>query len=180
LHRLPIDHPSRKDILSKIDKKRAGYDGECQVDHFLKQVNFKEPYVILKEVNLKGENQSFISIDTLIVTREYICILEIKTIKGAISFQSDPPQLIRELEGIITTYKCPEQQLNRHMKRLRKWMDKQDIHLPNVGCIVLPYSKTRVAHPPKFAKIVMGCDISGFIEALMKNKQLFPGKSSTN
>jgi hypothetical protein len=172
LHRLPINHPSRKDILSKIDNKRAGYNGECQVDHFLKQVNFKKPYAILKEVNLKGENQSFISIDTLIVTREYICVLEIKTIIGIISFQSNPPQLIREIDGIITTYKCPEQQLNRHVKRLRIWMDKQNVLLPNIGCIVLPYSKTRVAKPPEFAKIIIGCDISGFIEDIKEKQEI--------
>jgi hypothetical protein len=38
--------------------------------------------------------------------------------------------------------------------------------LPIHSYIVLPYSKTHVALPPKFAKIIMGCDISSYIEAL--------------
>lgn len=151
---------------------RAGYNGECLVDHYLKQVNFQGPYAILKEVNLKGENQSFISIDTLIITREYICILEIKTIKGTITFQSDPPQLLREVDGTITPLKCPEQQLNRHMKRLRTWLDKHNIPLPIVGFIVLPYSKTHVALPPNFAKVIMGCDISTYIEELNEKEPI--------
>ena len=95
---------------------RAGYNGECQVDRFLKQVNFTEPYAILKEVNLKSDAQSFISIDTLIITQSYICLLEIKTIKGTLKFQSNPPQLLKDLDGVITPLKCPEQQLNRNIK----------------------------------------------------------------
>ena len=73
----------------------AGYNGECQVDHYLKQISLEEPYLILKELNLKSTNHSYISIDTLIITRKYFCILEIKTIKGTLMFQEHPPQLIR-------------------------------------------------------------------------------------
>lgn len=171
-HRLPSDHITRNDILNKIDMMRAGYNGECQVDHFLKQVNFPGRYAILKEVNLKGENQSFISIDTMIITPSYICILEIKTIKGTITFQSNPPQLLREVDGVITPFKCPEQQLTRHMKRLGIWLERYDISLPIVGFIVLPYSKTRVILPPKLAKIVMGCDICSYIEELNENQPI--------
>ena len=151
---------------------RAGYNGECQIDHYLKQVNFPEPYAILKEVNLKSDAQSFISIDTLIITQSFICVLEIKTIKGKLMFQSNPPQLLKDVDGVITLLKCPEQQLNRNVKRLINWLDKQGISLPIHSCIVLPYSKTHVALPPKFAKIIMGCDISSYIEELNEKEPI--------
>lgn len=151
---------------------RAGFNGECHVDHFLKQVNFPESYAILKEVNLKSDAQSFISIDTLIITRSFICVLEIKTIKGKLMFQSNPPQLLKDADGVITPLKCPEQQLNRNVKRLINWLDKQGISLPIHSCIVLPYSKTHVALPPKFAKIITGCDISSYMEELNENQPI--------
>ena len=151
---------------------RAGYNGECQVDRFLKQVNFTEPYAILKEVNLKSDVQSFISIDTLIITQSYICVLEIKTIKGKLMFQSNPPQLLKDVDGVITPLKCPEQQLNRNVKRLYMWLDKHGVSLPIHSYIVLPYSKTHVALPPKFAKIIMGCDISSNIEELNEKEPI--------
>ena len=151
---------------------RAGYNGECQVDRFLKQVKFSEPYVILKEVNLKSNGESFISIDTMIVTRSYICVLEIKTIKGTLMFQSNPPQLLKDVDGVITPLKCPEQQLNRNVKRLFKWLDMHGILLPIYSYIVPPYSKKYVALPPKFAKIIMGCDISGYIEELNEKQPI--------
>jgi hypothetical protein len=133
---------------------RAGYNGECQVDRFLKQINFTEPYAILKEVNLKSDSESFISIDTMIITQSYICVLEIKTIKGTLMFQSNPPQLLKDVDGVITPLKCPEQQLNRNIKRRYKWLKEQNILLPIHSYIVLPYSKTHVTLPPKFAKII--------------------------
>ena len=151
---------------------RAGYNGECQVDHFLKQVNFKQPYAILKEVNLKSEAESFISTDTLIVTQSYICVLEIKTIKGKLMFQSNPPQLLRDFDGAITPLKCPEQQLKRNVKRLNMWLEKHGVSLPIHSYIVLPYSKTHVTLPPKFAKIIMGCDISGYTEELNEKQPI--------
>ena len=151
---------------------RAGYNGECQVDRFLKQVNFTEPYAILKEVNLKSDTQSFISIDTLIITHSYLCVLEIKTIKGTLMFQSNPPQLLKDVDGVITPLKCPEQQLTRNVKRLNMWLDKHGVSLPIHSYIVLPYSKTHVALPPKFAKIIMGYDISSYIEELNEKQPI--------
>ncbi len=150
---------------------RAGYNGECQVDRFLKQVKFAEPYAILKEVNLKSNGESFISIDTMIVTRSYICVLEIKTIKGTLMFQSNPPQLLKDVDGVITPLKCPEQQLGRNVKRL---------NLPIHSYIVLPYSKTHVALPPKFAKIIMGCDISSYIEELNEREPIISRETFDN
>ena len=151
---------------------RAGFNGECQVDRFLKQVNFTEPYTILKEVNLKSDAQSFISIDTLIVTQSYICVLEIKTMKGTLMFQSNPPHLLKDLEGVITPLKCPEQQLNRNVKKIYMWLEKHGVSLLIYSYIVLSYSKTHVALPPKFAKIIMGCDISSYIEEVNEKQPI--------
>lgn len=51
-------------------------------------------------------------------------------------------------------------------------MDNHGISLPLYSYIVLPYSKTHVALPPKFAKIIMGCDISGYIEELNEKQPI--------
>ncbi|MFX3675290.1 MAG: nuclease-related domain-containing protein [Paenisporosarcina sp.] len=166
LNRLPSSHPTRKDILSQLDMTSAGYNGECQVDHYLKQISLEEPYALLKEINLKLTDHSFLSMDTLIITRKNVCILEIKTIKGALTFQEKPAQLIRDLDGVLTALPCPDQQLIRHMKRLKRWFDKNNIHLPIFGFIVLPYSKTRVVIPPKETKIIFGRDIGNVLEEL--------------
>ncbi len=108
----------------------------------------------------------------MIVTRSYLCVLEIKTIKGTLKFQSNPPQFLKDLAGVITPLKCPEQQLTRNVKRLNMWLVKHDVSLPIHSYIVLPYSKTHVTLPPKFAKIIMGCDISSYFEELNEKEPI--------
>lgn len=172
LNRLPISHPTRNDILSRLDMTQAGFHGECQVDHYLKQISLEEPYEVFKEINLKLTSHSYVSIDTLIITKKYACVLEIKTIKGAIMFQEHPAQLIRELDGVLTPLPCPAQQLRRNMKRLQYWFKQNNIHLPIFGFIVLHYSKTRVVIPPKTTKVLFGRDIGNTLEELDEVKPI--------
>lgn len=165
LQRVPLNHPVRQEIENKINITEAGYFGECYVDNFLKQIFFPKHFAILKDVHIPLDQNSFIQLDTLIITRKYICVLEIKNIKGKIHFQRNPNQLVRELNGVTTTYKCPEQQLNRHIKKLQTFLKQSKINIPVKGLIVFAYSSTHIVQPPQFAKITMGCDIPEHIEA---------------
>lgn len=164
LHRLPSNHPIRQEIEAKIHMAEAGFVGECYVDNFLKQVTFPKHYAILKDIHIALHKHSYLQLDTLIITKKYIAILEIKNIKGKISFQRSPEQLIREWNGEISSFKCPEQQLKRHVQKLHILLKQLKINLPIKSLIVLAYSKTHVALPPQLATITMGCDIATHIE----------------
>lgn len=142
----------------------AGYTGECYVDNFLKKVTFHKHYAIFKDLHIPVNEHTFLQIDTLIVTPQYIAVLEIKNIRGKISFQRHPYQLIRELNGETTSFKCPEQQLKRHLKNLDTILSQVKINVPIKGLIVFAYSKTHVINPPESAGISMGCDIVEHIE----------------
>lgn len=142
----------------------AGYYGECYVDNFLKQVSFPKNHAILKDIHIPINDNLYLQIDTLIITQKYIAVLEIKNIKGKVFFQRNPYQLVRELDGAITTYKCPEQQLKRHIKKLQILLKQSKVNIPVKGLIVFAYSKTHIAKPPEFAKITMGCDITDHID----------------
>lgn len=158
----------------------AGYSGECYVDNFLKQVTFPKHFAILKDIHIPLTENSYLQIDTLIITRKYITILEIKNIKGKILFQRTPEQLIRELNGEITTFKCPEQQLKRHVYKFQLLLKQLKINIPIKSLIVLAYSKTHVALPPQFAKITMGCDISTHIEEFNDMPDLITAQTFNN
>lgn len=160
LHRLPKNKNIYLEIEKKIKATEAGYRGECYVDNFLRQVQFPKHYAILKDLHIQINENSYLQIDTLILTKKYIAILEIKNIRGKIFFQKKPEQLIREVDGEITPFKCPEQQLKRHVKKLQLLLQALKINIPVKGLIVLAYSKTHVALPPQYTKVVIGCDIS--------------------
>ncbi|WP_277584586.1 nuclease-related domain-containing protein [Psychrobacillus antarcticus] len=142
----------------------SGFHGECYVDNLLKQVDFPRNYAILKDLHIQVDSNRYLQMDTVILTKKYIALLEIKNIRGKIAFQRNPDQLIREFDGEITSFKCPEQQIIRQTKRLQLLLQEFKINLPIKKLIVLAYSKTHVVLPPKYTTIVMGCDISIYID----------------
>ena len=142
----------------------AGFQGESYVDNFLKQVQFPKNYAILKDLHIQVDPSSYLQIDTLILTQKYIALLEIKNIRGKIAFQKNPDQLLREFDGEITPFRCPEQQITRQTNKLQLLLQQIKINLPIKKLIVLAYTKTHVVLPPKYTTIVMGCDISIHID----------------
>ncbi|WP_231687473.1 nuclease-related domain-containing protein [Bacillus sp. FJAT-22090] len=84
LRRLPINHPTCLEIENKIRAIEAGYAGESYVDNFLKQVNFPKHYAILKDLHIPISPHNYLQVDTLILTRKYIAVLEIKKYTGQI------------------------------------------------------------------------------------------------
>lgn len=182
LQRLPNYHPTYLEIEKRIKAIEAGFQGECYVDKFLKQVYFPRNYSILKDFHIQVSSESYLQVDTLILTKKYIAILEIKNIRGKIAFQKNPDQLIREYDGETTSFKCPEQQIKRQEKKLHLLMQELKLNLPIKKLIVLAYSKTQVLLPPTYTTIVMGCDVSVYIDefnqlpdviSTAKFKQLF-------
>lgn len=163
LWRLPRHHPTCLEIENKIRAIEAGYAGESYVDNFLKQVNFPKHYAILKDLHIPISPHNYLQVDTLILTRKYIAVLEIKNIRGKLLFQKNPDQLIRVLDEESTAFKCPEQQIKRHVNNLQTLLNSLKIDIPIKSLIVLAYSKTHVVLPPKDTTIVMGCDISEYI-----------------
>ena len=153
-------------ISDHLKYTEAGYNGETYVDHFLDQIDFPTPHFIFKGLHIQIRPNSYLQIDTLILTQKYIAILEIKNIKGKVFFQSNPKQLVRELNGEISTFKCPEQQIFRHNKKLELILAQLNISIPIEKRIVFAFSSTHIAHPPEFMKVLMGCDLSNHIDPL--------------
>lgn len=163
---MPEEHPLYKEIESRITRIRAGYSGETYVDNFYKNIEFPCPYFIFKDINIQTSTSTKAQFDTLIITPMFICILEIKALKGRIAFQKTPAQLINEVDGVKTSLKCPEEQLKRHERRLVKWLNWNQINLPVKSAIVFAFSSTIVDLPPKYSNIMMGCDVGSYIEDL--------------
>lgn len=165
---MPNEHPLYKEIESRINRIRAGYSGETYVDNFIKNIEFPCSFAVFKDINIQTSANTKAQFDTLIITPKFVCILEVKALKGRISFQKTPAQLIREVDGVKTSLKCPEEQLKRHERRLVKWLNSIQINLPIKSAIVFAFSSTIVDLPPKYSNIMMGCDVGSYIEDLFE------------
>lgn len=166
MHRFPANHPYLQEFSTKIKAITAGYIGESYTDRFLQQCDFPKNHAIFKDLYIQTGPDSYLQIDTLIVTQKYIAILEIKNIKGKIYFQKNPKQLVRELNGTTTTYKCPEQQILRHNMKLQKLLLHLKINIPIHNQIIFAFSSIHVMEPPEKVSVLMACDLPNHLDKL--------------
>lgn len=113
--RLPTHHEKYPAILEKLDQISAGYFGELRTDRFIEEVLFPQQLLIIPDLHTRLHSKRHIQIDTLILTRSYILIIEVKNITGTLRFKTDPNQLVRIKDNAEEkSYACPLTQLDRN------------------------------------------------------------------
>ncbi|WP_044338211.1 nuclease-related domain-containing protein [Rossellomorea aquimaris] len=120
LRRLSKYFVRRIEIESQLGKSKAGYSGELSLDYYLNNLPDKE-YVILHDLRLKNKS-SFFQIDTLILHRHFILILEVKNIAGDIYIDTNFNQMIRTLNGKTEVFPDPILQAYRQKVELERWL----------------------------------------------------------
>lgn len=130
LRRLPQNHEKRKLIERDLAKILAGYRGEQSLDYYLSFLDH-EKHWIFHDLRLPfHQNGHFFQLDTLILTANFIIILEVKNIFGSITFDPDFHQLIRTFNDVEEAFPDPVTQVNHHKYQFSKWLNKH--HFTNL------------------------------------------------
>jgi hypothetical protein len=167
LQRLPVKHEKVIIMRNDLSKYRAGYNGEKSIDFYLQFLS-NEPYYILHDVRISINNYYF-QIDTLILTKKYILILEIKNLAGVIDFDGDFNQTVQTKNGLQRAFPDPLFQINRQETMLREWMDSHQLPiLPIHGLVVMSnvHSIIRSNHEQFTQKIIRSTTLSQRIAEL--------------
>lgn len=123
MRRLSPFHEKRADIEADYMRRRKGYRGEVGLDYYLKMLP-RDDYFILNNLQLRIDDTNF-QIDTLIVTKYFAAIVEVKNYSGTLIFEDAFNQFIQELEtGELKKYPNPIMQAKRQCHQLQKWMKK--------------------------------------------------------
>ncbi|PEJ59515.1 hypothetical protein CN692_04800 [Bacillus sp. AFS002410] len=136
LRRLPSNHPARYKIESDFMKMKAGFTGEKKIDFYLELLP-KDEFSILHNIRLKNEENHFFQIDTLLLTCNYILILEVKNILGNIIFEKDFNQFIRIHDDKEENFPNPILQVNRQQKHLQTFLQKLKLVVPPIYSFIL-------------------------------------------
>ncbi|MCP1095759.1 NERD domain-containing protein [Peribacillus frigoritolerans] len=139
--RLPPNHPKVPIIMNDLKKREAGYKGECSIDFPL---SFLEPksYFIFHDLRLQDQSR-FFQLDTLLISKKYALIIEVKNIAGSIYFDPHFNQLIRTIEGKETAFPDPVTQVSRQESQLTNWFLKNGFpSLPILSLIVISNPQT--------------------------------------
>ncbi|TQR19641.1 nuclease-related domain-containing protein [Psychrobacillus vulpis] len=146
--RLPQMHEMKELIHSKMHMAKAGIYGEVLVESVFRKYSFPFEHVVLHDVSLNSYGN--FQIDTLFLTQYFAVILESKNIAGKLSFQQNPPLLMRENdEGKVEMFESPETQIERNIYLLGEWLRIGGVNIPIYGAIVLTNSKILIEDPPK-------------------------------
>ncbi|WP_129077958.1 nuclease-related domain-containing protein [Anaerobacillus alkaliphilus] len=146
LARLSVHYPNRGYIEGELGKAIAGWRGEQAIDYYLTFLP-KEKYRILHDLRLEDNEKRFFQIDTILLSKKYHVILEVKNMAGTLFFNNNPQQLVQTLNNEEKAYQCPIMQVERQRLQLQAFL--RSLQLPEVPIFVLVVS----SHPNTVIKI---------------------------
>lgn len=120
LRRIREFHPKRSIIIEDLAKRTAGHKGEVSLNFHLSGLDQKQ-FRILHNVRLKV-NEFIFQIDFMLVSTNFILILEVKNIAGTIHFESNFDQFIRTINGKEEGFYNPLVQVRRQENLLNQWL----------------------------------------------------------
>ncbi|NLP52791.1 nuclease-related domain-containing protein [Bacillus sp. RO1] len=141
--RLDEDHPSMPRVKELIAKQFKGYKGESAINYPL-SILPNQDYHILHSVSLQFQNQNF-HIDTLLLSANFISLLEVKNMGGTIYFDRKFNQLTQTYMGNVKNYQCPITQVSNQERLLKQWIEQFDfpriplnsfVVISNPSCII--------------------------------------------
>ncbi|WP_175988687.1 nuclease-related domain-containing protein [Bacillus sp. Marseille-Q1617] len=138
-------HPL-SDLRPKIEegllKAWAGYNGECKVDRQLSTIDDKDIYII-NDLCIPVGNTYF-QIDSLILTKYVLLILEIKNISGHLDISNEFGQLKRTLNGEVSAFASPIAQCEKYRIHLSGVLKKMKIPVIPIEFLVVFTNPTSI------------------------------------
>ncbi|WP_226670704.1 nuclease-related domain-containing protein [Metabacillus litoralis] len=150
--RLSQSHPKHEIIRENIAKRIVGYNGEQSLDYHLSFLDEKT-FHIMHDVRL-FDGKHYFQIDTLILSRKFIYLLEVKNISGTLFVDNQFNQLIRTQNNTKEAFLDPLIQVERQCNQLNKWLKLHKIrNLQIKSLIVISSPRTILETFPNNEKI---------------------------
>ncbi len=134
--------------------QRKGYNGEVCVDQMWKEMNIPQSYCLFhgfETVNHAGRSHQM---DTIVLTPQFIWLLEIKDIGGRIDIDESKQQMIRtNQEGLIESFKNSLDQIKRHSEFINRKLRDLRMNLPVECAVIFVSDYTIIGAIPKGAPI---------------------------
>lgn len=120
VRRMPEMEPVRERAISQLNKRKAGYSGEQKLDYYLSFLDDRK-YWIYHGLRLSNGSQ-FFQLDTLLLTKGFAIILEVKNWNGTLIFEPEFHQVIRIHNEKEEAFLDPISQAEHQSRQLKKWM----------------------------------------------------------
>ncbi|WP_242637862.1 MULTISPECIES: nuclease-related domain-containing protein [Bacillaceae] len=166
--RISRSHYKYQEIERDLAKRWAGYWGEMALANYVKELP-QEKYLTFHDLQLQINGTHF-QIDTLLLSRSYILIIEAKNIAGTLIFDNIFKQLIRVHEdGTEEAFEDPRVQCQRLKSLFQSWMVNNGCNLLPIDTLIFFKStntilKTNPGEKVDFSKVCKGRDVFNKID----------------
>lgn len=148
LRRFPLHHHKIQILVDELNRRTAGHKGEEALDYPLSLLD-TEKYLIFHGLRLQIGNH-FFQIDTLVISKNFILLIEVKNLAGTIYFDPVFSQLIQIKDEQKQAYPDPQIQLLRQAEQLKKWLNHHGFSsIPIFSLVVISNDKTIIKTSPE-------------------------------
>lgn len=169
LIRLPQNHEKYSFISNKVYQLKAGYSGEVEVDRILPEIGLPNEHHIFKDIRLEVLPNFYIQIDTLILTRHFIILMEIKKYAGTIYFEEEKGKTTKvSANQEVEKFECAVHQIDRAVHGLHKILEQIPNHPPIYPILVMANAKVDIAQYPKSVPVKYKMQLPKYIRAKLK------------
>lgn len=173
LVRLPQTHEKYKTISDRVYRLSAGYSGEVEVDKILPEIGLPKNSCIMKDIWLEVIPDFYIQLDTLIITRHCLILLEIKKYSGTVHFDEDVGKTIRiSPNEEVGKYDCVVDQVDRAVYGLQQILQKYSTVLPIIPIVVMANAATDIELYPRKLPVKYKKQLPRYIRQLLKNEMV--------
>ncbi|PSL35133.1 nuclease-like protein [Planomicrobium soli] len=166
--RVDRNHASWNNIAGELKNSLAGAGGEARVLALLKRELDLEPAPLFFTDLSFPNKEGFSQVDLLLLHPNFVCVLEVKNMRGDFYFNSENFQFHRIVDGRVEGMRNPEWQLHRAMKAAEKYLG-----VPVSGAIVLANRSGRVVEGPKIHPVLSLDYLPFHIESLVYKTNAF-------
>ncbi|MFF2753429.1 nuclease-related domain-containing protein [Psychrobacillus sp. NPDC058041] len=158
--RMSRNHPKYSMIKDEYYQKLAGDIGEEVVMKMMEQLKLPYKFYVFHNLSLYAE--SLFQVDILLVTQYYALVLEVKNIKGEITFTDQ--QMQRKLDTNEThSFESPVLQLEEYVYQLNLLFKAIGFNLPIYSAIVFAFPTSYIKVPPANKTILFRRGIKPYI-----------------
>lgn len=151
-----------QDYLTRL---KVGHEGEHRVDREWFEMPYLEQHFLLLNYEVENEFGFTHQVDTLLLTRHFLLILEVKNIAGRVDYEEHKHQFIRRrqngIEDILTN---PIDQLNRHEEFFQRFLAKMKLSLPIEKAVVMANPSTVIGNVPKSPPVIHASGLRSFVK----------------
>lgn len=155
-------------IQDSLQLLEAGYDGETHVDREWMEMPYLNEHFLL--FNYETENEFGFShqMDTLLLTKHFVLVLDVKNISGRVDYDFEKHQFVRtKPNGEKKIFSNPYDQIYRHGELLERLLVKAKCSLPIEKLIVMSSTSTFIGNVPKYPPTIHASGLRTFAKRFM-------------